>query len=122
MNQERLDFFKEALLEERKELLDDLSTSNENLSSFNKSTSGDLVDQAYSYYERELLIGLSSGEKETLKQIDKALKKIKEKAFGKCESCSNPIEEKRLEAIPYAELCMDCKTGSKDKKASKSAT
>ncbi len=110
MTNEQLDQFKKSLIEEREEILEDLNISSENISNLRSGNkSGDLVDQAYNQYEKELLIGLSSGDKETLKKIDKALQKIKDGSFGSCEKCGASIEEKRLEAIPYAIRCIECK-------------
>ncbi len=120
MTKAKLEKFKKELLDEKKELLEGLHKNNENISSINAVTkSGDIVDQAYSFYEKELLIGLSTGEKETLKNINHALKKIDDKTFGICEECNKPIEEKRLEAIPYAIRCVECKKKSTKKPKAK---
>jgi len=40
--------------------------------------------------------------------IDRALGRIDDGTYGLCESCGNPIPEARLEAVPYAALCMSC--------------
>lgn len=116
LSEERLQDFKIALEEERRELLEDLVNSNENISSIDSiNKSGDLVDQAYNFYEKEMLIGLSTSEKETLQKINNALRKIDAKEYGTCEECGKPIEEKRLEAIPYAMRCIECKKKSAKK-------
>ncbi|MDH4128298.1 MAG: TraR/DksA C4-type zinc finger protein [Spirochaetota bacterium] len=116
MTQAQLDKFEKSLLEERKELMEDLLKNNENFNNLEHFKDGDLVDQAYNFYEKELLIGLSTNEKETLKSIDTALEKIKKKKFGLCEMCNKQIDEKRLEAIPYAKYCMECKKKKKNSK------
>jgi RNA polymerase-binding protein DksA len=41
-------------------------------------------------------------------QIDEAMRKIAEGTYGTCDRCGNPINPERLEAIPYATLCIDC--------------
>ena len=43
-----------------------------------------------------------------LRDINLALEKIKNKRYGKCENCGQEIEEKRLEVMPAARLCMKC--------------
>ncbi len=48
-----------------------------------------------------------------LKDIDKALEKIKKGEYGKCEKCHQDIEIKRLEALPEARLCFKCSQGKK---------
>jgi RNA polymerase-binding transcription factor DksA len=43
-----------------------------------------------------------------LREIDKTIEKIKSGTYGKCENCSNVIQEGRLKAMPVAALCMQC--------------
>jgi RNA polymerase-binding protein DksA len=45
-----------------------------------------------------------------INDIDYALKKIQQGRFGLCENCSQPITPERLEALPQAKLCINCKT------------
>ena len=104
---EKLEKFKELLLEEKKLILEDFLESSDDFNELSKSSSGDLVDQAYNYNEKNLLIGLSGREKETLKKIDEALKRVENGSYGYCEITGKPIEEERLEAIPYTTLCME---------------
>lgn len=41
--------------------------------------------------------------------IEKALSRIQRGVFGTCEACSGAISSERLEALPYTELCLECK-------------
>ena len=41
-------------------------------------------------------------------KIDEALEKINEGTYGVCESCGDPIQPERLEALPYATRCIEC--------------
>ena len=45
----------------------------------------------------------------TLRDVDKALKRIKDGVYGICKYCDQPIEEKRLEARPTSSACVSCK-------------
>ena len=45
---------------------------------------------------------------ETLAEVERALAKLDEGAYGICESCSKPIGEDRLEAMPATRYCIDC--------------
>ncbi len=47
---------------------------------------------------------------ETLAEIDHALDKYKCGTYGICDHCGKPIESGRLEALPYASLCLACKS------------
>jgi DnaK suppressor protein len=43
-----------------------------------------------------------------LAEVDHALERIKDETYGICTNCGNVINSERLEALPYAELCIDC--------------
>ncbi len=58
--------------------------------------------------ERGEVQALAGTLRDTLQDIDVALGKIDEGAYGLCESCGNPIAEARLEAMPAARLCIAC--------------
>lgn len=106
MSSKELENFKELLLEERREILENLMYDDEALHELKGGDEGDLADQAYTHYEKNLVLGISKTEQETLKKIDKALKRIENKTYGICEVCEEPIEKERLEVIPYTTLCI----------------
>ena len=106
MDEKQLEYFKELLLEERKNILDNLMNENETLSELKGGDEGDLADQAYTHYEKKLVLDISKTEQETLKKIDKALKRIDSGDYGLCEVCKEEIEYERLEVIPYTTLCI----------------
>ncbi|QPZ38525.1 TraR/DksA family transcriptional regulator [Paramicrobacterium chengjingii] len=54
------------------------------------------------------LTGLQTEGENELRELDAALERIKNHEFGMCESCGNAIGRPRLEARPYATLCIDC--------------
>lgn len=58
--------------------------------------------------ERGEVEALSNKLKEQLADVDTALAKLDDGTFGACDSCGNPIDPARLEAMPAAKLCMDC--------------
>jgi DnaK suppressor protein len=60
--------------------------------------------------EKAYMIGAATGA--TLEDIDEALRKIDHQAFGLCERCGKEISSERLEAVPYARLCVECKAGA----------
>ena len=68
-----------------------------------------LADSATITFTREMDYSLEENAEHVLLSIDEALKKIDEGTFGKCERCGRPIAEERLEAMPYATKCIDCK-------------
>ena len=68
----------------------------------------DEIDRANFDSDRDLALSLSDSERETLLQIEEALRRIDTGAFGSCTSCSKPIGDLRLNAIPWARYCIDC--------------
>jgi DnaK suppressor protein len=64
-------------------------------------------DTATATYDRELDYTLSENSEQVLADIDRALKKIDDGTYGMCEKCDKPISTERLEAMPWARLCID---------------
>ena len=60
--------------------------------------------------ERERDLALSFQARAAVDEIDAALAKIAEGTYGTCEQCGNNIPKERLRAIPYAALCVTCKS------------
>lgn len=74
----------------------------------NNPSQGDDADVANQTYEKEMIFEISSNERENIKQIDEALRKIKMKTYGYCDSCRKPIPMKRLNVIPQSRYCLAC--------------
>jgi RNA polymerase-binding protein DksA len=68
-----------------------------------------LGDAATITFDREMEYSLEGNTRDVLAAIDEALKRIEEGSFGTCARCGKPIAEARLEAMPYATKCIDCK-------------
>jgi len=72
--------------------------------------SGDhIADSATETYLRELDGGLEENAEHLLVEIEAALDRIGDGTYGLCTTCGRPIGEERLEAIPYATLCIEDK-------------
>ena len=68
-----------------------------------------LGDAATVTFDREMHYTLEGNSEHVLAAIDEALKRIEEGTFGTCARCGKRIAEERLEAMPYATKCIDCK-------------
>ena len=68
-----------------------------------------LADSATATLNREIDYSLEENSDHLLTAIDEALGRIDSGTFGTCKRCGKPIAEERLEAIPYANRCIDCK-------------
>jgi RNA polymerase-binding transcription factor len=68
-----------------------------------------IADTASDTFMRELDGGLEENAEHLLAKIEGALKRIEDGTYGKCVICGRPIDEERLQAVPYAKLCIDDK-------------
>jgi len=69
---------------------------------------GDSLDIASSARDREITFMLKSRELDELRAIEDAIERIDNEDYGICANCEDPIEIKRLEAIPWARFCRAC--------------
>jgi DnaK suppressor protein len=67
--------------------------------------------------DQELTLSLVGSEKNTLDQIEAALKRIEDGSYGQCETCGVKIPKARLEAIPYAAQCVRCASQGEERLA-----
>ena len=70
---------------------------------------GDPVDIAASETYSTVQIRLKETDGKLLRAIEDALTRIRQERFGSCEECGQPISKARLEAVPWARRCKDCK-------------
>lgn len=117
MKKKDLEKYEKLLLTKRAEILGELGLLKKNvLDTTIKDSSGDLsgysyhmADQGTDAEEREKAFLLASKSGRLLYHIDEALRRIKDKTFGKCQECGEEISAARLEAVPHARLCINCK-------------
>ena len=105
---------KKALLGRRAVLLGDVNQLQDEALKVTKSemASSDITsfaDRGTDNYEQEFALDLMQTGEEELRAIDAALEKMKQGTFGLCEGCQKLIAKARLEAVPYARLCIECK-------------
>ncbi|MBI3990794.1 MAG: TraR/DksA C4-type zinc finger protein [Candidatus Omnitrophica bacterium] len=124
MTRKELAIFKEMLLGRKEELLNEIGrVSKENLTKSPKEASGDLssytfhmADMASDNYERDMSMEKVTTEHRIIYEIEEALERLGEGAFGNCESCEKKISKERLMAIPYTRFCRDCQEKEEKKK------
>jgi DnaK suppressor protein len=88
----------------RKALAGDLSL----LKELSAQTSGDVVDAALDSVQDEISSQLAEVESRELARIEIALERMREGQYGICDGCSTSIPMARLNALPYATLCIKC--------------
>jgi DnaK suppressor protein len=75
------------------------------------SAAGDqhLADHASEMVDREVDVSLEENAEQIVYEIDRALTKIDDGTYGQCSRCGQRIPAERLDAVPYATLCVSCK-------------
>jgi len=116
VNKKELKKYQDLLIEVKEKIQDSLNhLEGDNLKKSQKESTGDLsgysthmADAASDAYDREFALNIASKEGSVLYDIDYALKRIEEKTYGLCELCEKQIGIRRLNAVPYAKLCIKC--------------
>jgi DnaK suppressor protein len=105
-----LEKYRVILLDRRKEITGDVTQLRKQaVRSYEDEVSVDhMADHGSDSYEKDQTIGFIEREGASLRAINIALQKIKDGSFGVCESCGGKIRKVRLNAIPYARLCLKC--------------
>ncbi len=114
MDSEKLEYFKQRLLDERTQLekeLSDLGSKDPNKmdASYPESGSNSDEDNAAEITEYADIISIEARMQSELKDVNTALKMYNEGKYGICKYCGNEIDEKRLEARPASSSCIACK-------------
>ncbi len=125
MTEKDLKEFEQRLLAERQKIMREMGHLETTVLKVNpRDSAGDL--SGYSFHmadagtdamEREKAFMFASAEGRMLMEIDDALRRLYTGVYGMCELCGNPIARARLEAMPYARLCVACK--EKEEKANR---
>ena len=125
MNKKQLSHLEKRLLEERARVMKELGYYDESFNATLQSSDGDLssysfhmADQGTDAMEREKAFLFASQEGRFLWHIDEALRRLyrSPETFGKCHSCGGEIAYDRLDALPHARYCIDCKQREEDGK------
>ena len=125
MNKKMLQHFEKRLLDERRRVLKELGRTDEAFGATPQSADGDLssysfhmADQGTDAMEREKAFLFASQEGRFLWHIDEALRRLyrSPETFGRCHQCGNEIAFDRLDALPHARYCIDCKQREEDAK------
>ncbi len=112
--------FRDTLLDERRRVEHAIATLrdehrgslDDEVEEVTGTTDNHLADTASATLGREIDYTLGDNSKQVLSEIDAALKRIEDGTYGTCVNCGGEIPRERLEAQPWASLCIDCKRRS----------
>ena len=107
MNEAQREFFKNHLLELKRETISHIDEARQRLADANRET--DELDRALTEEENRLRLRIADRESKLLPKIDEALKRIEEGEYGWCEETGEPIGIERLLLRPTATLCAEAK-------------
>ena len=102
----RLESEQKRLLSELEQLEDSIRPAEERREG---SPFGKREEEATESFELEKRLALEQQLRDHLAEVEHALRKLDEGTYGLCDSCGQPIAPDRLEALPQASLCVNCK-------------
>src|SRR5712664_645739 len=108
MDKKRLEYYKKKLLTRREELTKTIARTQEEGRTADDDPTVDLADKAANSYTKEFLFGMTNTDRTILNMIDAALKRIQTDEYGVCANCQEELQQKRLEAVPWAKHCIAC--------------
>jgi RNA polymerase-binding transcription factor len=108
MEKRRLEYYRKKLLAKREELMRTIARTQEEGRSADDDPTVDLADKAANSYTKEFLFGQTDSDRFTLQLINEALNRIKQSSYGECSICHGEMQQKRLEAVPWARHCLAC--------------
>lgn len=110
MEKEFVQRMKERMLEEKREIIGSLTeNSSDSRKILEENSARDSIDEAADAVDLKMLQSISEKDVNRLNLINAALTRIEVGKYGLCMKCGRPIPEPRLEYIPYAVLCVECK-------------
>ena len=109
--------FRQALLEEQRRIEHALATLrdehsgslDDEVEEVAATSDNHLAETASATLGREIDYTLGDNAEQVLSEIEAALRRIDDRTYGICFSCGSEIPRERLEANPWASLCIDCK-------------
>ncbi len=124
MNKSELKKYEKLLLQKREEMIEQLRVNKKQIDTTIKDSTGDIsgysyhmADQGTDAMEREKAFMFASKSGRLLYHIDEAIRRLRKGEYGNCHSCGKPISKARLEAVPHARYCLECKEKEENEKS-----
>ncbi|MBC8031369.1 MAG: TraR/DksA family transcriptional regulator [Pyrinomonadaceae bacterium] len=110
MDESRLEHFRSLLIAQLRQSTEHIREDQAAALDFSDNDVKDTVDLSVMDVNKELALRLGERESKMVADIDQALLRIKEGAYGVCARCGQQIDERRLEAVPTARYDAACQT------------
>ena len=108
MDKKRKDFYRKKLETKKEALERHIASEEEAGRDADQDSSQDIADKAANSYTKEFLFSQSDNERVQLHLVEGALARLDNGGFGVCEECGENVQQKRLEAVPWANHCIEC--------------
>ncbi len=108
MDKKKIEYFKRRLLNKQEELLRVVTKSEQDGREADEEATQDIADKAANSYTKEFLFHQSDGNRRMLQLVEEALGRMREGTYGQCQECQEEVQQKRLEAVPWARHCIEC--------------
>lgn len=108
MEKRRLEMYRKRLLERQQQLIGIVSRTEQDGREADEEPAQDLADKASNSYTKEFLFKKSNDDRFILHLIDEALQRMQDGEYGICVACGGEMQQKRLDAVPWARHCIGC--------------
>ena len=108
MDKKRKEYYRKKLEAKRDDLMRHMAAEEEAGRAADEDTSQDIGDKAANSYTKEFLFSQSDNERVQLHLVEDAIARLSNADFGVCEACGEPVQQKRLEAVPWTQHCIEC--------------
>jgi DnaK suppressor protein len=108
MDKKKVEQYRKRLLAKQEELLRLVSRSDQDGREADEEATQDLADKAANSYTKEFLFHQSDENRRILQLVNEALERMKVGTYGQCVQCEQEVQQKRLDAVPWARHCIEC--------------
>ncbi len=108
MDKKKSEVYKKRLLVKQEELLRLVSKSDHDGREADEEGTQDIADKAANAYTKEFLFHQSDDNRRILHLLNEALDRLKNGSYGHCVACHEEVQQKRLDAVPWARHCIEC--------------
>jgi len=108
MDKKKAEIYRKRLLAKQEELLRLVSKSEQDGRQADGEPTQDIADKAANSYTKEFLFHQSDDHRRMLQLVTEALARLQNGSYGLCVECHEEVQQKRLDAVPWARHCIEC--------------
>lgn len=108
MDKRKTEGYRKRLWAKKEELLRLVSRTEQDGREADEEGTQDVADKAANSYTKEFLFHQSDENRRLLQLVNEAIDRIKNGGYGVCMACHEDVQQKRLDAVPWARHCIEC--------------